>query len=57
LDALIFKISIKTSKLVDRTHIDGSYLYTIGTNRARIGFERREKTECHDEENLGSVKQ
>jgi hypothetical protein len=57
LHALIFKISIKIPKHVDRTLVDGSFLYTIGTNRARIGFERREKTECHDEENLGSVKQ
>jgi hypothetical protein len=57
LHALIFKISIKIPKHADRTLVDGSFLYTIGTNRARIGFEKREKTVCQNEENLGSGKQ
>jgi hypothetical protein len=49
--------STKTSKSADRTSVDESYLYIIGTNQAQIGFENREKIECQNEENLSSGKQ
>jgi hypothetical protein len=57
LHTLNIKISIETPKPIDRTFVDGSFLYTIGTNRAQFGFEKREKTECQNEENHGPVKQ
>jgi hypothetical protein len=33
---------------------DESFPYTLGTNRAQIGFEKRKKHECQFEENHGS---
>jgi hypothetical protein len=55
-DALILKISFQSPKLVDRTLVDESFLYTVNTIRVRIGFEMREKTECQNEGILGTVK-
>jgi hypothetical protein len=44
LSALNSNFSKRTPNVVDKTSVDESSIYTIGTNRAPIGFENREKT-------------
>jgi hypothetical protein len=57
LSASNYKFQTYTQEPINRTSVDGSMLYTIGTNRAQKGFKLREKIGCHYEENLGPDEQ